>query len=290
MQRILLLLCTIMLISGSAVSQSQVGSGVGAAPSASWRRYTVKDEEFSVKFPAYPVMLTSSGRRNADGKERLERHLRASPSKIYFGVKTYDNPTPRQSLEQFITEEKLNIGSDPLTERRLTIDGFAGIEYSSPNKDFPMIVQIFATEAHVYSFMVNGAGAADHAEEFFSSIKLGKKTDGLEVAEGPERPSPSDVGERAYIGTEVDVKVRLVSKPEPSYTEEARANRIEGVVVLKAIFARTGRVVNIYISEGLPNGLTEAAINAAKKIKFIPAMKGGQAVSMWIQLEYHFNL
>ena len=63
-----------------------------------------------------------------------------------------------------------------------------------------------------------------------------------------------------------------------------------GTVVLKVVCSSTGQVTNIRIVQELPYGLTERAIVAAKKIKFIPAMKDGRYVSMWMQLEYNFNL
>ncbi|HKN82512.1 MAG TPA: energy transducer TonB, partial [Pyrinomonadaceae bacterium] len=91
-------------------------------------------------------------------------------------------------------------------------------------------------------------------------------------------------------GKEVDAKARLLKKPEPSYTEQARSAGIMGTVVLKVVFSSTGQVTNIRIVQELPYGLTERAIVAAKKIKFIPAMKDGRYVSMWMQLEYNFNL
>jgi hypothetical protein len=40
----------------------------------------------------------------------------------------------------------------------------------------------------------------------------------------------------------------------------------------------------------LPDGLTEACINAARKIKFIPAMKDGRFVSQYVTIEYNFNI
>jgi len=52
----------------------------------------------------------------------------------------------------------------------------------------------------------------------------------------------------------------------------------------------SGSVTNISTIRGLPDGLTERAIAAAKIIKFTPAMKDGHPVSMWMQLEYNFNL
>src|SRR5215204_6092697 len=95
---------------------------------------------------------------------------------------------------------------------------------------------------------------------------------------------------RIFTGKEVTSKARLISKPEPQYTEDARKNQITGTVVLKVVFSSGGQVTNIRTVSGLPYGLTERAIAAARQIKFTPATKDGHQVSMWMQLEYNFNL
>ncbi len=95
---------------------------------------------------------------------------------------------------------------------------------------------------------------------------------------------------RVFSGKEVNSKARVLSKPEPQYTEDARKNQITGTVVLRAVFTSGGQVTNIRSVSGLPYGLTERAIAAARQIKFTPAMKDGRPVSMYIQLEYNFNL
>ncbi|HEV8371277.1 MAG TPA: TonB family protein [Pyrinomonadaceae bacterium] len=95
---------------------------------------------------------------------------------------------------------------------------------------------------------------------------------------------------RIFTGKDVTSKARLISKPEPQYTEDARKNQITGTVVLKVVFASSGQVTNIRTVSGLPYGLTERAIAAARLIKFVPATKDGHQVSMWMQLEYNFNL
>lgn len=97
-------------------------------------------------------------------------------------------------------------------------------------------------------------------------------------------------GDRIYSGRDVTSKARLLSKPEPQYTEDARKNQIVGTVVLKVVFSSNGTVTNIRTVSGLPYGLTERAIAAARQIKFQPATKDGHPVSMWMQLEYNFNL
>jgi TonB family protein len=95
---------------------------------------------------------------------------------------------------------------------------------------------------------------------------------------------------KIFTGKDVTTKARLISKPEPQYTEDARKNQITGTVVLKVVFASSGQVTNIRTVSGLPYGLTERAIAAARQIKFTPATKDGHQVSMWMQMEYNFNL
>jgi TonB family protein len=93
-----------------------------------------------------------------------------------------------------------------------------------------------------------------------------------------------------FRSSEVDEKVRLLSKPEPHYTEEARRQGLSGTVILRVIFSSTGEITQISAVQGLPFGLTERAIAAAREIKFLPAKKNGRPVSVYMQLEYNFNL
>ena len=101
----------------------------------------------------------------------------------------------------------------------------------------------------------------------------------------------SDRGEGGvFPGSQVEQRAHVLFKPEPTYTEEARRNQITGTVKLRVVFANNGDVVQIRAVHTLPFGLTERAIAAARQIKFVPAVKGGQPVSVFMQLEYNFNL
>ena len=60
--------------------------------------------------------------------------------------------------------------------------------------------------------------------------------------------------------------------------------------MLRAIFAEDGHVRAIFPIRRLPHGLTTMSVRAARQIKFIPATKDGKPVSVWMQLEYNFNL
>jgi TonB family protein len=95
---------------------------------------------------------------------------------------------------------------------------------------------------------------------------------------------------KVFSSNEADQPARILSKPQPSYTDAARQNQISGVVVLRVVFSSAGAVTNITVVRGLPDGLSEQAIAAARQIKFEPAKKDGRPVSMYMQIQYNFNL
>jgi TonB family protein len=277
MKRSRLLPSLLLVVVSSAVGQ-EPGTGSGE----SWKRYTVKDAEFSVNLPGFPAMLTTKVARKSDGKVRLIRRLKTTSNGAYY-IEAFENPEPKQSLKQFIDELSLSgdYKYDSATRRPVTIDGFDGIEYSFAFNNSSYVMQFLATEKHLYRFIAIGPVAERGAMmKFFPSIKLGKEPDGIEVSDSTD--------EWIYTGREVDVKARLLTKPEPNYTDAARKNRIAGIVVLKVVFSKSGQVENIHVVSGLPDGLTERSIIAAKRIKFTPAMKDGKPVSMWMQLEYNY--
>jgi len=84
--------------------------------------------------------------------------------------------------------------------------------------------------------------------------------------------------------------VKIISKPRAIYTDEARVNQVQGKVVLRVTFSANGQIGAISIISGLPDGLTEQAINAARGIKFEPAMRGGVPYSVTKPVEYTFTI
>jgi len=59
---------------------------------------------------------------------------------------------------------------------------------------------------------------------------------------------------------------------------------------LRVVLRADGSIGTVSVVRGLPNGLIEQSIAAARSIKFVPAQKNGVAVSTVVQLEYNFNL
>lgn len=72
--------------------------------------------------------------------------------------------------------------------------------------------------------------------------------------------------------------VEITYKPNPVYTDEARSLKLEGEVLLEVNFSATGTLHVNRVVKGLGHGLDEAAIAAANKMRFKPALRSGQPV------------
>jgi TonB family protein len=296
-KRILLLAIYITSLVGFVYGQGN--NPAEQVQSASWQRYTAKGEEFSIQLPTFPAMTTYKQGGGGFRRDRWRRHLGAYADGVVYTIFSLEDGDPRQALEASIEEIVSSPGWDRATEQDLSLNGFSGKQYFSPS---PLggTVQIFATKNRYYRFQAFGAKAEDpRVKQFFSSMSLDKKVMGIEVSDGPGTPfkptdqfasSNLDPSGTLFVGRQVDRKALVIMKPEPAYTDAARQKRISGTVVLKVVLSSNGSVVNIRTASALPDGLTERAIDAARKIKFIPAVKDGKFVSMWMQLEYNFHL
>jgi TonB family protein len=97
-------------------------------------------------------------------------------------------------------------------------------------------------------------------------------------------------GDVVFSGNDVTTKAVVLNKPEAQYTKAADSDGITGTVILRVIFAADGIVKYPLVISGLPSGLTEQALKAARRIKFTPATSSGRAVAVQVQVEYYFYL
>jgi len=76
-----------------------------------------------------------------------------------------------------------------------------------------------------------------------------------------------------------------------SYPEIARRARLEGVVVVRALIARTGgRPLKVIIDQSASPLLSEEAMEAVLSVAFTPAIQNGIPVPMWVQVPITFEL
>ena len=69
--------------------------------------------------------------------------------------------------------------------------------------------------------------------------------------------------------------MEILYKPKPAYTQEARQIHLEGEVLVRVTFGATGDLHVQEVVRGLGHGLDEAALRAARQIRFRPAQRNG---------------
>lgn len=86
----------------------------------------------------------------------------------------------------------------------------------------------------------------------------------------------------------VDKPVKIKKKP---VAEVAPCGRSEGLVRLKATFDKSGKITEVLITKTSGcDAFDKNAIRAARGIKFDPAIKNGEQVTVSRPLEYQFRI
>ena len=81
---------------------------------------------------------------------------------------------------------------------------------------------------------------------------------------------------------------RVLKRVNPVYTDEARAARIEGVVVLECLIRADGTVSVKRTLRGLGYGLDESARAAIEQWLFSPQTEDGKAVDVTLIIQVNF--
>ena len=83
---------------------------------------------------------------------------------------------------------------------------------------------------------------------------------------------------------------RPIYDPDPEFSEEARAAKYQGKVLLWVVVGADGRPRDVRVQRSLGMGLDEKAIAKVKTWRFEPAMKDGHPVAVQVNIEVNFRL
>jgi TonB family protein len=149
----------------------------------------------------------------------------------------------------------------------------------------------------------NGSGGAKGIKgtvasaDFGNGIATGGKGDGRGNGQGvatggfgSEQVVKGSGPKIAQADTGAATPVEITFKPNPVYTDEARGLKLEGEVLLEVSFGANGTLHVNRVVRGLGHGLDEAAIAAANKMRFKPAMRGGQPVDSTAVVHVMFQM
>jgi protein TonB len=143
------------------------------------------------------------------------------------------------------------------------------------------------------------AGVAAHAAPVDTSsddlprftIALGGGAAGARGAVAPGGTGPArEAGSSLVSEDAVDVRARLVRGLPPTYPAAARADGVEGDVVLELVVGVSGGVESARVVRGVGHGLDEAAVRAADAFRFAPASKDSAPVRVRMLWPVQFRL
>jgi protein TonB len=118
---------------------------------------------------------------------------------------------------------------------------------------------------------------------------------------GPELAGPATVDAIAPPGVDVlpppDTHVWAeqypvpVTQVTPIYPEIAKDAGVEGLVIVKVLVGKTGRVLDARLDEKRQVPLlNDVALAAARQWVFTPALANGRPVAVWTAIPFHFRL
>jgi protein TonB len=110
------------------------------------------------------------------------------------------------------------------------------------------------------------------------------------VAAEKRKLTPEPAKTKANPGCTETTKAKPLKLAKPTYTDAARAAKLEGAVRLKLQVADDGSVTAVEVVQSLDPDLDQRAIEAAKAANFEPAQACGKAVASSVTLSIRFSL
>jgi len=85
------------------------------------------------------------------------------------------------------------------------------------------------------------------------------------------------------------VPPKKIAGPDPQYTDAARTAKTAGLVVVASTIDREGCLRGAKVLQGLPNGLSEAVLEAVRFWVYSPATQDGKPLPVFYNLSVTFR-
>jgi TonB family protein len=308
---------------------SAVALSAQTTENQNWTRLESDAKDFSVAVPTdFQVMTDEKGEEMFVGSMTNPRRVKLSDiryitsfkSGASFLIESYKVNNLRDAL---VSLYQFTSGNPQVSE--FNFEEFEGRMFLRQAEDSYSLEILAGYKNHIYRIY---GGARDVNNEalkyFFSSLQLnGKKpfalksalegqvketsaqlfglTDTLfkieieeqkqtgvsktEVADALPTLNPSEIKKTDNIK-----KMVILRRPPARYTEAARKASIKGTVRLRVTFSENGSIEKIVVLSGLPSGLTENAVKAARLIRFVPQETDNKPVTATKTVVYTFSI
>lgn len=298
MKNIILIVGLFFLTAGFAAAQKPVVE--------SWQPFAPAAEEFSIEFPVAASAKDFGGKN----KNFVSRRYRDFYDGTYFFVFSDANENLFQTkvVRDFVKGFQKSGSSVPL-------GNFTGEKFSfADSENFYHTILFVKTDSRSYVFhTISTTERNVPVERFFASLQIKEKgavksTDESQAEKSFESETAADKNQNENSGEigsgsgngsgaaannqptalTVTSKLRILSKPRAAYTDFARFYGITGTVRLRVTFLASFDIGEVVALSRLPFGLTNAAVSAARNIRFDAAKNNGNPQSVTKQVEYSF--
>ncbi len=108
---------------------------------------------------------------------------------------------------------------------------------------------------------------------------------------GAMNPKIAGTDAKLVVRVEGDVKAPVpLLQPAAPYSDAAREKKIEGVSLIGLIVDPQGMPQNIHVVRPLGYGLDEKAVETVRRYRFKPAMRNGEPIPLYVNVEMNFRL
>jgi TonB family protein len=269
-----------------------------------WTRYKVSSQELSFLMPKLPVVREYNDACSQTASGLYTAYAEGAVYEIEWRAKSYA-PVPKyctQPREVFSAKSRLrrldelrlrSVSTELFTESDTRINAREAKVFRWEGEDYLKTRWVIEDFDRWVEMAVSRRKDALVDEDRFLSALGFKGKDGAEIGAG----SPRTLGDAEPEAKEKPVDLReimqgliILSKPRPGYTDRARQANVQGTVVLRVTFLKSGGIGDISVEKELKGGLTEQATGAAKRIMFLPARQGGVSITVVKQIEYTFSI
>jgi TonB family protein len=265
----------------------------------------IRGENFGEYSKEYQAGLVKLGDlAAAQGKNPLAYYMKAvalgdsaevGGALLYLGISSLKDDSAMDYLQRAVNVS----GSGPVAAKALTWmavarqkkDGFGpevavlfanALSMEAPNSPESALTR------ELYARSLREQSQTGEADALASQAAAVRKLHAAELS--PKRADSSPAEKFTKSAADELTRPVLIEKLEPSYTQEARAEKVQGSVKVQVEIGVDGLCYNMQILEGVGFGLDEAAISAISQWKFQPGLRNGQPVPMQATIEVNFHL
>ena len=291
------LFCAILFL--TFVFSTAAQTETSTAP-ISWERYKISDMQISFVLPKMPILI---GFQDVCSEIDKRSYYAYADHAVYEFVVTAKSKTKipaycdvkKKFSDSIFTERLSVVRADQNTNVETSLFENGRQVYKFENK--------FATRWIISDVKNNRwVELATHRrenlkaedEKFLRSLDF-SNSEGKKIGEG-SKTTLGDVKVEIETATPEQNKnavndiLRIIAKPRASYTDSARVAKVQGSVLLKVTLLSNGSVGTVTPLRELPNGLTEQAIVAARRLVFLPKRINGVPVTVIVTFDYGFSI